>query len=179
MPAKDRDALLEEYKVCESTINRLDHLIWQMASILFPISLAGLTYFGVTANHTLDQFIVLVVVASGSIILTFNWFYLSRQWASYQKVAIYRMREIERELGTIWLYRYSGFVRMDINWRKSKINETTDKDEKARLEKLYSFFVSFPFFGLFRSMRVLSSLFVIAWLVINAKEVVFTFFIKK
>jgi hypothetical protein len=178
MPAKDHDVLLEEYKVCESTVNRLDHLIWQMASILFPISLAGLTYFGVTANHKTDQFIVLVVVASGSIILTLNWFYLSRQWASYQKVAIYRMREIEKEVGIIWLYRYNAFVRMDKEWRKSKIEKTSDKQEKERLEKLYSFFDSFPFFGLFRSIRTLSSLFIVAWLVIIIKEAIFTFFVK-
>jgi hypothetical protein len=135
MPAKDHDVLLEEYKVCESTVNRLDHLIWQMASILFPISLAGLTYFGVTANHKTDQFIVLVVVASGSIILTLNWFYLSRQWASYQKVAIYRMREIEKEVGI-------GIMHL-LEWIRSGENPKSKKLQISKKKKGWRSFIRF------------------------------------
>ena len=176
MTIKDKQTLLEEYKVCDSTVNRLDNLIWQMASILFPITLAGLAYFGLAASHTLDQFVVLVVVAIGSIILTLNWYFLSRQWAGYQKIAVYRMREIEHEIGNVWLYRYSGFTRLDAKSRINIISKTDNDEERERLEKINSFFRGFPFYGLFRSMTVLTILFVFAWLILIAREVYIIFF---
>lgn len=176
MATKDKQALLEEYKICDSTINRLDNLIWQMASILFPITLAGLAYFGLSAQHTFSQFIVLAIVALGSIILTLNWYFLSRQWAGYQKVAIYRMREIEHELGSAWLYRYSNFIRLDKKRRNYLLSKTSIKSEKQKLEKVGEFFYSFPFYGLFKSMKVLAILFVFAWLVLIAREVYLIFF---
>lgn len=176
MATKDKQVLLEEYKICDSTVNRLDNLIWQMASILFPITLAGLAYFGLSAQHTFSQFIVLVVVALGSVILTLNWYFLSRQWAGYQKIAIYRMREIEHELGSIWLYRYSNFIRLDKNSRNNLLRKTKTEAEKQKLEKVGGFFYSFPFYGLFKSMKILTTLFVFAWLVLIIREVYLVFF---
>ncbi len=175
MDVTTQAALLEEYKVCDSTVDRLDNLIWQMASIIFPITLAGLAYFGVSTQHTVNQFIILAVVAVGSIILTANWYFLSRQWASYQKVAIYRMREIERELGNMWLYRYSGFFRLEEEDRSEIVRNTADELEQKRLEKVQQKFHSPRFYGLFTSMAVLSALFILAWLVLIVREIFFTF----
>ena len=40
------DILLKEYGFCDAQIGRLDALIWQTASLIYPISLAGFAYFG-------------------------------------------------------------------------------------------------------------------------------------
>jgi len=152
---KPQDVLIEEYKICDLTVSRLDSLIWQMASILFPITLAGLAYFGVNPSHTTSELFTLVTIAIGSSILLLNWWLLSRHWASYQKVTIYRMREIELEIGA-WLYRYTNFVRLEKKDRDYRIKITTNIEEQNRLKKLNDFFGKFPYFGLFRSMRIVT-----------------------
>ena len=170
MESDIRESLIEEYKICDSTISRLDNLIWQMASILFPITLAGFAYFGISDVHTLNRLIVLVVVGSGSSILILNWYFLSRHWAAYQKVAIYRMREVERELGSIWLYRYSGFVRLSDKDRKQVIEESKNNAEIQRLRQFSTRFVKFPFYGLFRSMMIVSIVFIAGWIILILRE---------
>jgi hypothetical protein len=90
-------ALMEEYRSCDDRVGRIDNLIWTMAAVVFPISLVGLSYFGINAQHTLEQLLIVTFVGFGSIALLLTWYFLSRQWHAYQKLAFYRMREIENE----------------------------------------------------------------------------------
>ena len=166
--------MIEEYKVCDQTVSRLDNLIWQMAAIVFPITLAGLAYFGTNTSHTFSEFITLVVVAIGAIALLLNWYLLSSHWASYQKVTIYRMREIEQEIGA-WLYRYTNFVRLSTRERERRIKVASNPDEKERLTKLNGFFGKFPFFGLFRSMRIVTIIFISGWIALIIREIIIIF----
>ena len=56
MPSKENtDTLLKEYGFCDAQIGRLDALIWQTASLIYPISLAGFAYFGTSATHNPGQ----------------------------------------------------------------------------------------------------------------------------
>lgn len=167
-------ALLEEYKSCDELVGRLDPLIWQMASILFPITLAGLTYFGVHEPQTLEQFIVMSTVGLGAITFILTWFYLSRQWYGYQKLAFNRMREIEAELG-LWHYRYANFIRLNAKRRKFHLEKSTN-EEKERFIALGKSFGPFPHFGLRRSMAVVTAIFVIGWVALIAREAYLLFF---
>ena len=94
---EEQSMLIEEYKGCDEKVSRLDSLIWQTASVIFPISLAGFGYYGIATKHTYDQFIALLAVGIGSITLLLTWFFLARAWYGYQALAFYRMREIETE----------------------------------------------------------------------------------
>ena len=157
-------ALLDEYKSCDELVGRLDTLIWQMASILFPITSAGLTYFGVSIQHTVEQFIVMATVGLGAIALILIWFFMARQWYEYQKLAFTRMRDIEADLG-LWHYRYANFIRLSAKRRKLHLEKSTD-EEKERFVALGRSFGSFPHFGLRRSMAVVTAIFVIGWIVL-------------
>lgn len=174
MKAPSQEALLEEYKICDQAVTRLDNLIWQMAAIVFPITLAGLAYFGVNQGHGISELITLMVVAVGSTILLLNWYLLSRHWAGYQKIAIYRMREIEAEIGTR-LYRYNGFISLSPEDRRERIDKTLDNEEKEMFDKLYQRFGKFPFFGLFRSMKLVTSVFILGWIALICREIFFIF----
>lgn len=175
MKPPSHEVMLEEYKICDQSMNRLDNLIWQMAAIVFPITLAGLAYFGANQNHGISELVTLVVVAVGSTILLLNWYFLSRHWAGYQKIAIYRMREIETDIGA-WLYRYNGFISLSIEDRKQRIERTADSEEKERLGRIYQKFGRFPFFGLFRSMKLVTAIFILSWLALIGRETFFVFF---
>lgn len=173
MTSENQTPLLEEYKSCDALVGRLDTLMWQLAAIIFPISLAGLTFFGVSSNHTADQFATLVVVGTGSVALILTWFFLSRQWYGYQKLAFYRMREIEAALG-LWHYRYAGFIRLSGEKRKPYL-EQIDEQEKTRFYQLSGFMGDFPHFGLRRSITIITILFVAGWLTLVIREFILTF----
>lgn len=113
MESEHQALLIEEYKGCDEKISRLDSLIWQTASVIFPISLAGFALFGLSTNHTVSQFFIALAVAIGSMALLITWFLLSRAWYGYQSIAFYRMRKIETEL-ELWHYRYARFMRQSV-----------------------------------------------------------------
>lgn len=174
-PVSSEEALLEEYKSCDELSKHIDKMIWQLATVVFPIALAGLTYFGVSSGHTADQFVIILAVASGSIALLIVWHLLSNQWADYQKLTYYRMREIETELG-LWHYRYAVFVRESVEERKYDIGQM-DSGVKERFERLDAFFGKFRHFGYTRARLVVTSVFVLGWVALIVREVVLVFIV--
>ena len=173
MSTEHQSALLTEYNDCSSKIGRLDSLIWQSASVLFPITLAGLGYFGLSTDHTHDQFFSLLAVAIGSITLVMTWLLLSRNWYFYQLISFYRLREIEAELG-LWHYRYTLFLRKSEDSRE-KMLESMKKRDRERFQKLAEQRKDIPRLGLRRTMNFLTTLFITGWLVLIIREYVLTF----
>lgn len=174
MSSEHQGVLLEEYKGCDEKVSRLDSLIWQTASIIFPLSVVGFGYFGLSSTHTTDQFLILVAVAIGSMTLLITWYLLSRAWYGYQSIAFYRMREIETELG-LWHYRYSLFMRKTSEERKIALEGIKNKEEKAQLEKLDSNVRGVSRVGLRVTTAVITGLFLIGWMALLIREYVLTF----
>jgi len=173
MPPNNKTFLLEEYRDCSGKIGKLDNLIWQTASVILPITLAGFAYFGLSSSHTPNQFISVLVVGIGSITLLMAWFLLSRNWYFYQLVAFYRLIEIEIELG-LWHYRYALFLRESKQGREKALEKTTKK-EKERLQKLAEQQRDIPRIGLSRTMNFLTVIFSIGWIVLIVREYLLTF----
>jgi hypothetical protein len=166
------DVLLQEYKSCDAQVSRIDKLIWQTASIIFPIALAAFAYLGLSSMHSTNQFFVTLTVAIGSSSLLITWYLLSCQWYGYQSIAFYRMREIEKELG-LWHYRYSFFMRRHSE-RKSVI-ERMNKNEKARFLKMESDIDGFPRIGLRTAIATITTIFLIGWIALLVREYLLTF----
>jgi hypothetical protein len=173
MPPDDKTFLLEEYRDCSGKIGRLDNLIWQTASVILPITLAGFAYFGLSSSHTPDQFISVLAVGIGSITLLMAWFLLSRNWYFYQLIAFYLLREIETELG-LWHYRYALFLRESKQGRV-KILEKITKKEKVRFLKLAEQQKDIPRIGLRRTIAFLTTIFSIGWIALIVREYLLTF----
>src|SRR5687768_2200867 len=169
----EKTILLEEYRDCSGKIGRLDNLIWQTASVILPITLAGFAYFGLSSSHTTDQFISVVAVGIGSITLQMAWFLLSRNWYSYQLIALYRLREIEIELG-FWHYRYALFLRESKQGREKMLKKMTKK-QKERLLKLAEQQRDIPRIGLRRTITFLTAIFSVGWIVLMIREYLLTF----
>ncbi len=173
MPAKNQDALLQEYKICSDQVARLDNLIWQTGSIIFPITLAGFAFFGSSDQHTNEQLFVIVATAIGSSALLIAWYLLSRRWYVYQRVAFYRMREIEEQLG-LWHYRYGALIRKSPRKRKLAL-EQMNGVEKSRFEKVSEQAGNVPRIGLRRTTALITIVFVIGWIGLIIREIMLTF----
>lgn len=105
-PAEGKpELLIEEYKLCHDYASHMNSITWQMAAVLFPVSLAGLAFmFSLSIDPGLLRLILVVVVSTISITTLWAWFQLFTRWFSYEQLAFYRMAEIEEELG-FWLVR--------------------------------------------------------------------------
>ena len=168
-----QDSLREEYRGCNEKIARLDTLIWQTASVILPIILAGFAYFGSSTNHSSDQFFVVLVTGIGSMALLVTWYMLSRTWYFYQLIAFYRIREIETELG-IWHYRYSLFLRKPKKERQLQL-EQMKGDEKERFQRLAKQQPSVPRIGLYKTTTILTIMFLVGWIALIIREYLLSF----
>jgi len=169
-----QEALLLEYERCDELVGRLDGLIWQTASVMFPISMAGFAYFGLLTDHTPDQFFTILIVGIGSIAIVGTWFFLSRSWYKYQSIAYYRMREIECELN-LWHYRYAFHMRRSSK-EQVKIYKRLSGVEQNRLQKLEEQ-VGKPRFrvGMRTTTAIVTIIFVLGWIALVIREFVVTF----
>lgn len=168
-----KDSIREEYSECSEKIARLDTLIWQTASVILPITLAGFAYFGSSTIHTPSQFFVVLVTGMGSMALLVTWFMLSRSWYFYQLIAFYRIREIEAELG-MWHYRYSLFLRKSTKERRVLLEHSKDI-EKERYLKLEKHLPDAPRIGLHITITILTTMLLIGWIALIIREYLLAF----
>ena len=176
MPSKeDTDTLLTEYGFCDAQIGRLDSLIWQTASLIFPISLGGFAYFGTSSTHTPDRFFSLLAIALGSITLILIWYLLSRMWFRFQSIAFYRMVEIEDEIGVMWRFRYSSFLSLPNGQRKKALDQISD-EKQSRFKKLEGRIGDFRRIGIRPAAMYVTIIFILGWLAITVREYILTFF---
>ena len=173
MSSDRENILLQEYILCNEQIGRLDSLIWQTASLLFPITLAGFAFFGTLSKHTAEQFFTLLAVAIGSITLLVIWHSLTRLWFRFQSIAFYRIQELESELG-LWRFRYSAFLGKPSPKRKAELAEM-DVDVHARFQKLENRFGNFRGIGLRHSATSMTIIFILGWVGLVIREYFLTF----
>jgi hypothetical protein len=173
MASEHQTALLQEYNSCDVQISRIDTLIWQTASVVFPITLAGFGYFGLSSTHIAEQFLIACAIGLGSIALLITWCVLSHQWYGYQAIAFYRMREIETELG-LWHYRYSFFMRQPKKER-TPLSMKMGKEEQTRFQDLERKIGGFPRIGLRVAVRTITIIFFLGWIGVLAREYLLTF----
>src|SRR5262245_5655668 len=125
MESPNERPLLQEYGSCDAQVSRCDTIIWQRAALIFSSTLFALAYFGKSLEHTLEGFLLEIVVAIGAVSVTILWSRLALQWHGYQAVAFHRMREIETQLG-MWHYRYSLFLRRSPEERQILVEEMSE-----------------------------------------------------
>ena len=167
------EILIEEYKVCHDKTTRIDFLIWTLASILFPLQVSAFSYFLLNKETLSNYNSTVLLVASISIYSALIWNRLSITWHTYQKIAYYRMREIEKEL-ELFHYRYSLYFRNSYYLRNKLLEDENDKNKFIRLgEKITGSIMN----GLSNSINKLTFLVCLSWiyLVLEALD----FYLKK
>ena len=171
---KKQDLLLEEYKLCKSRVARIDSMIWQIAGIVFPITLAGLGILGAVSQHNVETFFTVLVTGIGSICLLLTWYFISQRWYVHQKITIYRIIEIESQLG-FWIFRYNRYLRLS-QVEQKKFLETLSSKEKEQLKELtIKHSDLFPKFTFRHSRTAITALFIFGWVTLIIREMIITF----
>ena len=168
-------SLLAEYDACDRQIERLDAQIWQMGSVILPLSLAGLGYFGLSTNHSPDLFFILLAVGMGSITLILSWGILAHTRHSYRYIALHRIREIETELG-LWHYKYTRFIGKSKKQQKAILDSMkNDQDQRERFQRLADKNEKTIRIG-FRSLTfIVTTVLVAGWVSLIVREYILSF----
>lgn len=97
--------LLKEYEVSQAYSSHKETQVWQTASIFIALSLAGIALLGRAEGHSWSQLGLVAIVGVASIAILLFWSRILIRWTNYDRITMYRMREIESELG-MWKNRY-------------------------------------------------------------------------
>jgi len=101
--------LLEEYKLCQEHVSRLDQTIWTIGSIIGLGSLGIIA--GLIATTARNETIVGAVGAGLLVVVAFwIWFYMARRLWGIQRIIILRMRHIEMSDLSIFKTRYIDYA---------------------------------------------------------------------
>jgi len=173
MSDNDKNLLLAEYKVCHERIGRFDTIIWQIAAVIFPLSLAGIFYFGTSETHSSERFLVACASAVGSTSIILSWHFLSREWIKYQYVTLRRAREIEEALN-FWTYRYTNYISSS-RAQRGKIEDSCGDNAKIIYFRLNKDYEVTSFIGYSRIMIVVVCIFITGWIGVILREGILAF----
>ena len=101
VPPKSRwQVLLMEYELLDSHWTTLHQRIWMSALVLIGLTMVGVAFLAVGMNPgEAETLRVIGLVGGVAALITVGWWLLQRRIHTLQRIAEYRKREIERELG--------------------------------------------------------------------------------
>jgi hypothetical protein len=112
--------------------------VWQTASIFIALSLAGIALLGQSADPSWGRFFLVATIGIASVFILHSWARILRRWTSYDRITLYRMREIETDLG-MWKNRYIDdldYFKANGVHREEYLKSTAEAHE--RLDRLTS-----------------------------------------
>jgi hypothetical protein len=141
-PGSRWQVLLMEYEILDSYWMQLHQRIWLSGLIVVGLSTVGLTFLASgLIGDAVSRVTVLNLIGTIAVILTFGWWLLIRRILAGQRVAEYRKREIERELG-LRMEIYLAYLRQSRTFGTRRagqvVRNLADGDEliSVDLEKL-------------------------------------------
>lgn len=124
------DTMLTEYQACLTDISQLDSDIWQSGTVFIGLSLAGVALLGQTNVRNWIDLLSQIGIALVGIVLLMVWRRLYLRWLFIIHVDFYRMKEIEIEIGSLWMNRYLNYLDKEV------IDDDLDDLERTRLNAL-------------------------------------------
>lgn len=165
-----QEALLKEYETARSTFNQVEGNIWQTAAVFIVLSLGGVSVLFTLTEHSWSNFIAVTGIGVISIFILWYWLGTVNRWWSLESILLYRMREIEAELG-LWTQRYIYY--MD-RTRIYKDEIEIGQKDKIRFSKLNEKIPHYTKTPARVRIRVLISVLAIGWIVLIARELALT-----
>jgi len=118
---------MNEYKVCQSSVESLDASVWQSAAIIGLVSIG--TFALIAANE--PRISAVVIVGIFSTLGSFAWWQLAIRWWSVRDAKILRMRHIEQELDAPGQSHYIDY--MDDLHRGRPSRPISGQDDQVQL----------------------------------------------
>lgn len=98
--------LLNEYQMCQASVQQLDSAVWQSAALIGLVSLGTLALVA-TSDSSIRVILLLGVFST---IGSFVWWSMANRWWSIQTAKIRRMRDIEDDLDVPGQTHYVDFL---------------------------------------------------------------------
>ena len=164
------DILLKEYELTQAAYYEIEKNVWTSASIFVVTSLGGISILATVREHNWASFAMVGGVALASILVLWTWLNITRRWWDIQNVHLYRMYEIETELG-MWKSRYVDYLdKSRIFGRRLPADPTNDP-------RLYALDQAIPRYSqarVHRRMRLLLLILMTGWLALIVRELLLT-----
>ncbi len=109
--AKQTEILLKEYELCTTEVRQMEGLVWTTAGALGLVSIIGIGFLSnaLPQNAQFYDYLLRIGIALLSMSLVWIWRTMTSRWHSIQRVMIYRICEIEEELG-MYKERYVEYL---------------------------------------------------------------------
>jgi len=122
------------------------------------------------SEHNWANFAMVGGVALASILVLWTWLNITRRWWDIQNVHLYRMHEIEAELG-MWKSRYVDYLdKSRILGQRSPANPTSE----GRLYALDQAIARYSRARVHRRLRLLLGILISGWLALLIRELLLT-----
>jgi hypothetical protein len=165
-----------EYQVGLELFKMQNTQAWQTFSITSTLALLGLAFIGQfkASSGEIETWPVTVVVGAGMIIILIGWLVLANRWWAFAQQELYRMREIERDLG-LYMVRQGTWLREPGKLDPAEQKELAENPEaKEKCTAVRARFKSFP--KLCWQQKTLAFVMVFALILIWLATVVTDFF---
>jgi hypothetical protein len=153
----DRDKLLEEYKLCQDTVTRLEETVWKTSTAM------GLGSFGslvalISLNQRPKQSSILIL----GLLVFFTsliWWFMAKRWWNIQHATFLRMKHIEESL---------HFFQVSYIYHKDRKLNLCDKSKgfdipDSHIEELNKLDRKFHRWGVQSWLRLLPFLILYSW----------------
>ena len=170
------ERLLKEYELSQNAFYEMEKNTWQTASVFVFLSIGGVSLLLTLTQHSAENLIVVTGIGIASSIILSIWLGVTERWWSLQTVLLYRMEEIEAEIG-MWKQRYIDYLDTS-RLRNSPISLTYSESvtaEKDRFQRLDTAIPNYSKAFVRKRMRLLVRLLIVSWLVLIMREILLTF----
>jgi len=135
---EQRQSLETEYQIAFQMFQLQNSQAWQTFSIASTIALAGLAFVGQikTVASSKATWPISLFVGIAMIIILTDWLILANRWWSFAQVSVFRLMEIENQLG-LYLFRQGTWIRSSLD---KKTLEKLDNDEIRHYEMVHKKF---------------------------------------
>lgn len=165
-----QDILLKEYELAQTAFHELEKNTWQTAGIFVVLSIGGVSLLLTRNQHDWTNFFIVTGIGLISILILWLWYGgIYYRWWALQGVFIYRMREIETEIG-MWKERYIHYLNVTRTWKRPYALG----DEKDRLARLDSEIRHYATASARARMRALVFALILGWILLIIYELILT-----
>jgi len=164
------DILLKEYELTQTAYYEIERNVWTSASIFIVTSLGGISILATIREHSWANLAMVGGIGLASVLVLLAWRSITRRWWDIQNVHLYRMQELEAELG-MWKARYVDYL------DKSRLlgkRPPARPASEGRLFRLDQAITSYSRARVHRRLRLLLSILITGWLALIVRELLLT-----
>lgn len=161
------DILLKEYELALDSFCDLERNVWQTAGIFVVLSVGGISLLVTLKDHSWPNLAIVAGTGLISILVLWLWRGVILRWWGLEDVFLYRMEEIESEVG-MWMRRYVHYLdETRISKRKPALPQGDDR--LSRLDQAISGYGTAKV--RFR-VKVLIHVLMLGWVLLVVRELV-------